>query len=86
MMSSDTPARKPNKAARLLRSKMSAKGWSQGDVEERLGLKFAGVVSRWLNETRKPGRTMALKIQETLLIPADMWDQEPDPDPEGDAS
>jgi len=60
--------------AELLRTRLTERKISQRQLEQRLGV-ASGLVSRWLNGERKPGRELALKLSSVLQIPVRSWDE-----------
>ena len=69
--------RRPDGAAALA-SKLAELGWTQTRLEQELNLP-RGIVSRWLNRTRKPGVTNALLLESAIGIPAALWALPPSP-------
>lgn len=55
---------------------MKAKGWSQGDLAERLETS-PSVVNRWLHGDQKPSRRFAKRIELHCGVGQDDWDELP---------
>ena len=64
--------------AAALASKLAELGWTQTRLEQELNLP-RGIVSRWLDRTRKPGVTNALLLESSIGIPASLWIVPPTP-------
>lgn len=58
--------------AEWLRAAADAKGWNQTQLGEELDV-HDSVVSRWLNGSRIPNWSSAMKIEKLLGIPAKVW-------------
>lgn len=63
------PSRDPKKK---LVDALRVRGWSQGELERRLGV-ADGLVSKWTRGVRRPGLDYAFAIERLLGIPAALW-------------
>ncbi len=62
-----------SKAAKLLPTILKKKGWSQNELERRMGL-TGGAVTRWCSGARIPNRINCAWLHSYLELDPSLWD------------